>query len=284
MENKYSENYPRFFIYHEIKPTNFRPPELQEGFLIFNVQQGEGEPDMTIVRLFVSFDMGWGQRSNGFKYDSLNGFCVIIGLKSGKVLDFCTKNRKCKKCDFEKKSGTKIAHDCRLNHFGSAKSMEAEGAVQLVARSIILKNGDVQVGVFIGDNDATCMHALEENVEHRIVKQSDLNHTKKGVGNMLYKIKENKNADEDGELTHDVISHLKDSFAVIIKKNKNNIDDMVRDLKNLPFHVFDRHDNCGPFRNFKQDQENYDNSRHLQNEKLFNHIKDLFYKLANSAA
>lgn len=79
--------------------------------------------------------MRWSKRGNGRSYDSLNGYAAIIGFLSGKVLDYSTRNRKCKKCDYQNTS----EHDCRLNHHGLAKSMESETAAQLVNFSSILK-------------------------------------------------------------------------------------------------------------------------------------------------
>ena len=101
--------------------------------------------------------MGWSQRGNGYTYDSLNGYCALIGLKTGKVLDYCTRNRKCKICDIGSRTGKIEEHDCRLNFNGSAKAMEADGAVQLVTKSQVLKDTNVQVGVFIDDNDSCCI-------------------------------------------------------------------------------------------------------------------------------
>ncbi|XP_058809719.1 uncharacterized protein LOC131674917 [Phymastichus coffea] len=92
------------------------PEELQEGYLIVNVDNNGS----SIVRVFASFDMGWGQRGNGHTYDSLNGYCALIGLKTGKVLDYCTRNRKCHYCDSELYTGKKVLHDCRKNFKGSA--------------------------------------------------------------------------------------------------------------------------------------------------------------------
>ncbi|XP_014217817.1 uncharacterized protein LOC106646287, partial [Copidosoma floridanum] len=156
--------------------------------------------------------MGWSQRSTGHRYDSLNGFCTLVGYVTDKVLDFCTKNRKCRTCDINTKNGVQTEHDCRLNHYGTAKSMEAEGAVQLIANSSILKNAGAEIGVYIGDNDSSVESALHENLDYTIVKQCDINHSKKG------------------------------------------------DLRNLPNHVFDNHDDCGGFCKYREDKENYDNT------------------------
>lgn len=81
------------------------------------------------MKLLVSFDMGWAQRSNGYFYDSLSGFCAILGYHTGKALDYMSYNRKCSMCDSNIKNNTNKPHDCRLNFWGSAKAMESTGAV-----------------------------------------------------------------------------------------------------------------------------------------------------------
>ena len=105
--------------------TFCRPAEYQDRFLIVNVDDANLN-NMPTVRIFVSYDMGWSQRGNGYTYDSLNGYCAIIGLQTGMVIDYCTRNRKCRECDDERKSGVKKTHDCRCTFIGSAKSMEAD--------------------------------------------------------------------------------------------------------------------------------------------------------------
>ena len=136
--------------------------------------------------------MGWSHRGNGYTYDSLNGYCALIGLKTGKVLDFCTRNRKCKVCDVSAITGKVKEHDCRKNFSGSAKAMEADGAVQLVTNSQILREANLQVGVFIGDNDSACMSSIQNVSDHIVVKQSDMNHSTKGIGNILHELHKNK--------------------------------------------------------------------------------------------
>lgn len=93
---------------------------------------------MQVVRLFVSFDTGWSYRANGKIYDSYNGYSAIIGLYTGKVLGYCTRNRKCATCSSDLKTGKRTEHDCRMNFFGTAKAMEADAAVELVVNNIIL--------------------------------------------------------------------------------------------------------------------------------------------------
>lgn len=52
----------------------------------------------SIVNTIISYNMGWSKRGNGKSYDSLNGYGTIIGYLTGKILDFATRNRKCRLC------------------------------------------------------------------------------------------------------------------------------------------------------------------------------------------
>ena len=52
-----------------------------------------------VVDIIVSYDMGWSRRGNCRSYDNLNGYGAVIGFLRGKILDYQTRDRKCKLCD-----------------------------------------------------------------------------------------------------------------------------------------------------------------------------------------
>ena len=56
------------------------------------------------------------------------GAGTMIGLKSGKVLAYGTRNKRCAICEAaERKGRTKARiHDCRMNWAGSSKAMEPD--------------------------------------------------------------------------------------------------------------------------------------------------------------
>lgn len=138
-----------------------------------------------IINIIVSFDTGWSKRGNGRSYDSLNGYSTIIGILSGKILDYATRNRKCKMCDL---GHAKDDHDCRLNYEGSAKAMEADAGVQLVNHSKILQECGLQVRVIIGDEDSSIIAAVrKDKPDTNFHKLADKNHLTKNFSNELYK-------------------------------------------------------------------------------------------------
>ena len=237
---------------------------------------------MPLVRIFASFDMGWTQRGNGRTYDSLNGYSALIGSQTGKILDYCTRNRKCKICDVGRRTGVVKEHDCRLNFYGSAKAMEADAAVQLVTDSKILKDIQVEVGVFIGDNDSSCISAIQAVTKHEVLKQSDMNHSTKGIGNLLYEIHKNKEFDPNNELSSEIIKHVQRCFSYAVHQNKGDVGKIKTAIVNIPFHLFDYHEDCGTWCKANEDKENTSGVR-LQNPVLFEQLKKLFIQISENA-
>jgi len=106
--------------------------------------------------------MGWSKRGNGRSYDSLNGYGAIIGFLSKKILDYRTRNRKCRLCSLGR---AKDKHDYRQNFTGSAKAMEADAGSDLIADSNILKEANLEVKLVIGDEDSSLMPAVNKKIK-----------------------------------------------------------------------------------------------------------------------
>ncbi|KAL7296802.1 hypothetical protein TKK_0010201 [Trichogramma kaykai] len=106
--------------------------------------------------LTVSGDGTW--RTPGFT--SQQGAAILIGHKTGKVLDVITKNTFCKAClVWQKKNSAEYIewweeHQeiCTVNHVGSSGSMEVNGIVEMFQRSE--DKFKVNDKNYIGDGDA----------------------------------------------------------------------------------------------------------------------------------
>jgi len=59
--------------------------------------------------------------------------------------------------------------------------MELKAAVLLTKNNPILTECKLEIVVFIADNDSSSICAVREACDHEVVKQSDKNHTTKGV-------------------------------------------------------------------------------------------------------
>ena len=218
--------------------------------------------------------MGWSKRGNDKSYDSLNGYAAIIGLMSKKVLDYTTRNRKCSKCD---KCHNKNDHDCRKNFDCSAKSMESDAGVQLVNRSNILKEKNLNVGVMISDDDSTTISAIKKD-NKMIFKMSDNNHLKKNFTKDLYSLSNNYN-----ELKKEgVIKHMRKFFAYAVQQNSGQTSSLVRAILNIPDHLYNHHENCGNWcsrNNAKKSQTVI-----LTDQLAYEPIRKVFHKYAKNAS
>lgn len=244
-----------------------------------NVQDKSGDAFdkavLDIVNIIISYDMGWSKRGNGRNYDSLNGYGAIIGFLSGKVLDFATRNRKCKLCDT---GHPQDDHDCSKNFVGSAKAMEPSVGAELVNNSPILEEAKVKVRVVIGDEDSSTIAAIRRGNPNKIFKLADYNHLKKNFNNDLYalqpKFKEMKRKE--------VIPHLRKCFGHSIFINKGNVAQLKRSLHHFPEHLFDCHENCGNWCKRKLG-ERHKQTVLFNNPELREKLQQVYDKYANNA-
>lgn len=257
----------------------FRPPDISQDLFsqldILNISSENSSFNTAvgeIVNIIVSYDMGWTKRATGRSYDSLNGYSTIIGFLSGKILDYATKNRKCRKCDLGHK---KEDHDCRLNFYGSAKAMEAAAGVELINHSKVLEESGLQVRVIIGDEDSSMIAAVRaDNPTEKFHKLSDKNHLTKNFSNELYKMR-----DKYKQLARkNVIPDIKKCFAYAVSQNKGNSYNLAVNLKQIPEHVFSRHENCGNWCN-----PNKKHTLPLTNEALYEELVCFFDKYASNS-
>lgn len=85
------------------------------------------------VEIGASYDMGWQKR--GKAHNSLRGVGSMVGLKTGKVICYGSRSKKCATSETaNRQSKNSRMHNCRLNWEGSSKAMEADVCVDLVKR------------------------------------------------------------------------------------------------------------------------------------------------------
>ena len=83
-----------------------------------------------MVEMAASYDMGWQKRGKG--HNSSTGHGAVMGVTTGKVMDYATRCKNCRFCAQPKAKGEQpTTHDCRKNHKGSSKSMESSVACEL---------------------------------------------------------------------------------------------------------------------------------------------------------
>ena len=104
----------------------------------------------------VSIDGTWQKRG----YSSHNGVVTVISLDTQKFLDVEVLSDKCQQCQkWAKKTqdprynAWKASHRCKINHEGSAGSMETAGAVRIFERS--LNTRGLKYTKILGDGDSS---------------------------------------------------------------------------------------------------------------------------------
>ncbi|KAK0157033.1 hypothetical protein PV327_011446, partial [Microctonus hyperodae] len=166
--------------------------------------------------------------------------------------------------------------------------IEAHSAVKLITDNPILKKQNIEVGIFIGDNDSSSISAIRHVATHPVLKLSDNNHTSKDVKNMLFRLKNGKtNVDPDKELSNDSIAYLHRCFSYAVAQNVADIPALAAAVKNIPYHAFNKHDECRSWCGFKKNPETYKHSTvhgGFKNQILFNTLVEEFKNLAKNAS
>ena len=205
--------------------------------------------DEEVVKIGVSDDMGW--RKRGRSYDSSSGVGTVVGLQTGKVISYATRNTMCRVCEEAKKKNQEaVGHDCRKNHRGSSKSMESNVAVELFSGAV---SSGVAYSTYVGDDDSATESHLKTLVNYNIEKWSDVNHASRTLGTRLYLAKGKVKG-----LTPNIISYIQKCFTYRINQNKGKPLSLLEGLIAIVPHAFGDHDKCSnSWCGYKKDPEGY---------------------------
>jgi len=136
------------------------------------------------VPITCSYDMGWQKRGRGF--NSKTGHAAVMGLSTGKVLDYTTKTKTCRSCDEAKKAGKQPKqHDCRKKSFWF---FHVDGAYICSWIFNKVTNSNVTFSTYTGDDDSTTESHLKQNAPYGVEKWSDTVHIKRSLTRRLYNL------------------------------------------------------------------------------------------------
>jgi hypothetical protein len=196
-----------------------------------------------------SFDGAWCKRgTRQMGYNSLGGMAGIIGEEKGWVLDCEVLIAYCGVCSRRRAAGEKIPeHNCYKNYVGSAKAMEAEGAVRMAKRALL---DEVVYVELTTDADSSTWAKLKEDLPQEVFeimsRQLDTNHLRGGFYDKLLKLKVSdfKSAACRGILSNPQIDAWCHYLANGIKSNRGNKEAIKENLTALPYHLFGDHSRC----------------------------------------
>lgn len=198
--------------------------------------------DDEMIDIGVSVDGTWQRRG----FSSLNGVVAAISIDSGKVVDVEPMTRYCRECSVKSRAikdeqslkTWKQQHIeknlCKINHVGSAPSMETEGAVRIFKRSIEKRNG--RYLNYYGDGDSKAFSSVENiYVDAIVTKFECVGHYQKRVGCRLRSLKKREKGLKS--LTEATIDKLQNYFGIALRANCTTVQQMSSGIMASFFHV-----------------------------------------------
>ena len=205
----------------------------------------------------ISLDGTWQKRGHA----SHNGIVTAISLDKKKCLDVEVMSDKCQQClKWQKKLNDprynewKASHNFKINHEGSANSMETSGAVRIFERSLATRG--LKYKDMLGDGDSSTYNTIVDKKpygEDCIPKKLEcIGHVQKRVGSRLRKMKntkkgikvsDGKGLSGKGRLTDGKIDILQNYYGLAVRENLNDIDEMANAIKASLYHVASTEEN-----------------------------------------
>ncbi|CAC5384976.1 unnamed protein product [Mytilus coruscus] len=210
-------------------PVNYGPykkhTETWKEIATEIIEENMSEAAEEIQQLKRKSDGSWAHVG----YSSRFGFVSVISVDTGKVLDYVTLSNECKLCKkWEREGKTHIRDflqwfvehetDCTLNHDGSAKTMEAQGAVILFRRSV--EKHSLQYTTYVGDGDSSAYGNVVDSRPYGpniiIAKEDCVGHIQGRMGKHLRRLVDQYKADS---LLEDEIKKVEELVSLYTKQN-----------------------------------------------------------------
>ena len=199
----------------------------------------------------ISLDGSWQKRG----HTSHNGVVTAISLDTKKCLDVEVMSDKCKACqkwqnrvNDAKHPEWKASHQCKINHTGSANSMEAAGALRIFERSLV--SWGLKYKNMLGDGDSSTYNNIVESKPYGEDcihnKLECIGHVQKRVGSRLRKLKnaskgvklsDGKGLGGKGRLTNGKIDILQNYYGLAVRENLDDVDKMATAIKGVVYHI-----------------------------------------------
>lgn len=221
------------------------------------------------ICITVIVDGGWCKRSYGHGYNASSGVAVIIGAATQKVVFVGVRNKLCLLCNAIA-DGKMMAkkHVCFRNWSGASTAMEPDIIVEGI--NYLEKVHNVHCTKLVGDGDSSTMSAVREKVSfgRTIRKIECANHAVRRYSRALNKLSSDTKrfCGRDGIIARKLLSKRIPRLAIGARAAIINhaipfhsiptpqaIENLKKELRNGPSHVFGCHFKCGDFCKRKED-------------------------------
>ena len=199
-----------------------------------------------------AYDTSWSKRGGG--YNSLSGRGTIIGIDTGKCIDYGIRNKCCRICSIAERSKKEPSHhDCRKNFVGTAKAMEPSICEELFKKE--------SYKVMVGDEDSSCEAPVRSQISPSIEKWSDKSHVLRTLGKKtLHRNRKLNFGANNDKLNCHVKDYILSCFAIALQQNKGNAPELQKTLKTIVPHAFCEHGDCGSWCGYAKDRKSYKHS------------------------
>ncbi|CAG9820787.1 unnamed protein product [Phaedon cochleariae] len=215
---------------------------------------------------------------------------IIIGAETKKPLFLGIRNKFCSLCSYyEKHELPQKKHECALNFNGPSTAMEQDIIVEGFSKSI--EQHGVIFKYMIGDGDSSVYARIVERVAYgrQVIKIECANHMTRCVSDKLHKISTNtvyplaarKLLTSKGTEGISRLGRLVKGVRTAVKTNLNQPNSLRQELRNAPYHIFGRHENCSSFCKRKESKE--DDLTLQLDQKFFIEIKKIIEPMINMA-
>lgn len=154
-----------------------------------------------------------------------------MGYYNKKICSYSTRVKNCRKCN---KKHSKTDHDCRVNFDGSAKSMEADMAVEMALKNPLFEKHNIFLARIVMDNDSSTICSLRDLSPHNIELWADKNHSVKAFSSSLYSL----------NLPKPIIDYFTSNLSNAIACNQGNAVKLKSSLLCMVPHAFGDHSLC----------------------------------------
>ncbi len=198
----------------------------------------DGTPWTTAV-----VDGSWCQRSYGHRYTAKSGCAVIIGHYTKKLLFLGMRSVYCAVCARAANEGEEpFKHACFRNWTGPSTQMESDIIVE--GFRYCEREYGLRFKKFIGDGDSSVHKAIVDGVGYglEVQKIECANHLVKNMTSALFELA--KSAKNSRFLSKPRIMNMTRCARGTISRSTGNVEQLITELKNVPYHVFGSHGRC----------------------------------------
>ncbi|ODM91394.1 Chromosome-anchoring protein RacA [Orchesella cincta] len=258
-----------------------------DEFVMF---KGERVPAIKVV-----CDGSWSKRSYGHSYNSKYGNAAILGVRTGKVLFVGERMTTCKMCQSNERYNRTIPHACHKNWSGPSTAMEADLIYEGFSKSVEMHG--IVYEFFVADGDSSTYARIKDVYQEFTVKKIEcINHVIRNLNTKLRNIAGNSVKRRCISKEERSLPRMESRFKRVglavqsacryykdLGNWETNWKNLREDIKNIPYHIFGRHNSCKSYFQCSLKDKEPDIVEQVKTKPLFLELVDALDRVASLA-